>query len=81
MLACEITGTDDTDVEVYDFMKDFLENKLHRVIIPVNNIPGFAGNRIAFLLFNRITSLAEEHGVEMMDYLIGPYTGRLMPPA
>ncbi|MBW1792453.1 MAG: hypothetical protein JRJ14_09415, partial [Deltaproteobacteria bacterium] len=34
----------------------------------------------AFLLFNRITKLVEKHGAEMMDYLIGPYTGRLMPP-
>ncbi len=80
MLACETCGTDDTDPEVYNFMKDFLKNKLHRVVIPVNNIPGFAGNRIAFVLFNKITALVEQHGVEMMDYLIGPYTGRLMPP-
>lgn len=80
MLACEIAGTEDTDPKVYIFMKDFLEKELRRVVIPVNNIPAFAGNRIAFVLFNRITSLAEEYGVEMMDYLIGPYTGRLMPP-
>jgi 3-hydroxyacyl-CoA dehydrogenase len=80
MLACEIATQDDTDPEVFDFMKDFLEHELRRVVIPVKNILGFAGNRIAFLLFNRITALAEEHGVEMMDYLIGPYTGRLMPP-
>ena len=80
MLACEITGTDDTDPDVYDFMKTFLEKRLRRMIIEVKNIPGFAGNRIAFVLFNRITSLAEQYGVEMMDYLIGPYTGRLMPP-
>lgn len=80
MLACEITGTTDTDPHTYNFMKDFLEKALGRVVIPVNNISGFVGNRIAFLLFNRITALAEEHGVETMDYLIGPYTGRLMPP-
>jgi len=80
MLACEIAGTDDTDPNVYSFMKDFLKNELRRVIIPVNNVPGFAGNRIAFVLFNRITSLAEKYGIEMLDYLIGPYTGRLMPP-
>lgn len=80
MLACEIAAQTDTDPEIYDFIKDFLENQLCRVLIPVKNIAGFAGNRIAFLLFNRITALAEEHGVEMMDYLIGPYTGRLMPP-
>ncbi len=80
MLACEIATQAATDPEVFDFMKDFLGHELRRVVIPVKNIAGFAGNRIAFLLFNQITALAEEHGVEMMDYLIGPYTGRLMPP-
>ena len=80
MLACEIASTRDTDKAVYDFVKTFLEKKLRRVVIPTKPVAGFAGNRIAFLLFNRITSMAVEYGVEMMDYLIGPYTGRLMPP-
>lgn len=80
MRACEISGTEYTDPAVYNFMEDFLGNVLGRVVIPVRNMPGFAGNRIAFVLFNRITSLVEDYGVEMMDYLIGPYTGRLMPP-
>jgi len=80
MLACEITGQSETDTEVVDFMTDFLKHGLRRVVIPVKNVAGFAGNRIAFLLLNRITALAAVYGVEMMDYLIGPYTGRLMPP-
>jgi 3-hydroxyacyl-CoA dehydrogenase len=80
MPACEITGHDETDPAVLDFMKHFLEKELGRVVIPVRNVAGFAGNRIAFVLFSRITALAKEYGVEMMDYLIGPYTGRLMPP-
>jgi 3-hydroxyacyl-CoA dehydrogenase len=80
MLACEITGIEETDAVVVDFMKSFLINRLRREIIPVKNIPAFAGNRIGFVLFGRITSLAREFGVEMIDYLIGPYTGRLMGP-
>jgi 3-hydroxyacyl-CoA dehydrogenase len=80
MLACEITGIEETDHAVVDFMRDFLANRLRRAIIPVKNIPAFAGNRIGFVLFGRITLLAREFGVEMMDYLIGPYTGRLMGP-
>jgi len=80
MLACEITGQSDTDPEVVGFMEDFLKHRLRRVVVPVKNIAGFAGNRIAFLLLNRITALAAVYGVEMMDYLIGPYTGRQMPP-
>ncbi len=80
MPACEVTGTEDTDPDVIDFMQHFLSKRLRRVVIPVKNIAAFAGNRIAFLLFSRITSIARELGVEMTDYLIGPYTGRLMPP-
>ena len=80
MAACEICGTSKTDPAVVDFMANFCRNKLRRAVIPVRPTAGFAGNRIAFLLFARITELAAEHGVEMMDYLIGPYTGRLMAP-
>jgi 3-hydroxyacyl-CoA dehydrogenase len=80
MLACEIACLDRTNPEVYNFMKDFLEKKLRRSVIPVKNIAGFAGNRIAFLLFGRITQMVSDYGTEMMDYLIGPYTGRLMAP-
>lgn len=80
MLACEISGQSKTDPAVVDFMADFLKTRLRRAIIPVKPAAGFAGNRIAFLLFARITELAIEHGVEMMDYLIGPYTGRVMAP-
>lgn len=80
MLACEIAAQSDTSPEVFDFMTDFLERELRRVVIPVQNTVGFAGNKIAFLLFNLIATLAKEYCVEVMDYLIGPYTGRLMPP-
>jgi 3-hydroxyacyl-CoA dehydrogenase len=80
MLACEICGTPNTAPAVVSLMAAFCETRLRRAVIPVKPTAGFAGNRIAFLLFARITELAIEHGVEMMDYLIGPYTGRLMAP-
>ena len=80
MLACEICGQSETDPALVEQMAEFLEQKLRRAVIPVLPTAGFAGNRIAFLLFARITELAIEHGVEMMDYLIGPYTGRIMAP-
>jgi 3-hydroxyacyl-CoA dehydrogenase len=80
MPACEVTGAEDTDPDIVAFMQGFLAKRLRRAVIPVKNVAGFAGNRIAFLLFSRITTLAREFGVEMTDYLIGPYTGRLMPP-
>jgi 3-hydroxyacyl-CoA dehydrogenase len=80
MAACEICGTSQTDPAVVDFMADFCTAALRRAVIRVKPTAGFAGNRIAFVLFARITELAIEHGIEMMDYLIGPYTGRLLPP-
>ncbi|MBN1506306.1 MAG: 3-hydroxyacyl-CoA dehydrogenase family protein [Sedimentisphaerales bacterium] len=80
MLACELTGHEDTDPELVQFMGEYLRKELRREVIPVKNTVAFAGNRIAFVLFSRITSLVEQYGVELMDYLIGPYTGRLMPP-
>ncbi|MBN2019140.1 MAG: 3-hydroxyacyl-CoA dehydrogenase family protein [Sedimentisphaerales bacterium] len=80
MSACEITGTEFTDPNVVDFMRQFLKKRLRRAVISVKNTVAFAGNRIAFVLFSRITTLASEFGVETMDYLIGPYTGRLLPP-
>jgi 3-hydroxyacyl-CoA dehydrogenase len=80
MLACETTGQEETDPEVVAFMNAFLATRLGREVIPVKNVAAFAGNRIAFLLFSRITTLAEEYGVELMDYLLGPYTGRAMAP-
>jgi len=80
MPACELCGQSKTDPSVVAFMAEFLEKKLRRAVIPVKATAGFAGNRVAFLLFARITELAAQHGVEVMDYLIGPYTGRVMPP-
>ena len=80
MAACEICGTSKTDPDTVMFMSDFCQSKLRRAVTPVKPTAGFAGNRLAFLLFARITELAIAHGVEMMDYLIGPYTGRLLAP-
>ena len=80
MLACETTGQEGTDPDVVALMNAFLTSRLHREVIPVQNVAAFAGNRIAFLLFSRVTALAEEYGVELMDYLLGPYTGRAMAP-
>lgn len=80
MLACETTGHETTDPDILRFMNNCLRMKLRREVVCVNNVVGFAGNRIAFPLLNRIAALASEFGVEMMDYLIGPYTGRMMAP-
>lgn len=80
LVACEIASQSHTSPKVVQFMRDFLENKLGRIIIPVLGTTAFAGNRIACLVMSVVTKLVEEYGVEMMDYLSGPYTGRVMAP-
>ncbi len=59
---------------------EFCEKVLRRANIIVRNIAGFAGNRIGFQLLNEAAVYAELLGVDRMDYLIGPYTGRTLPP-
>jgi hypothetical protein len=62
------------------FIEDFCDRVLRRVNIVTYNKPGFAGNRIGFQLLNEAARYAEKHGVEKIDYLIGPYTGRALSP-
>lgn len=80
LTACEVCGTSKTDQAIVTAMAAFLRRQLRRKVVPVKPIAGFAGNRIAFVLFAWVTALVEQYGVEMVDYLIGPYTGRAMPP-
>jgi len=69
-----------TNPAAVDYMTSFCASKLRRTVIPVKPTPSFAGNRIAFLMFSRVVDWVIEYGVEMIDCLIGPYTGRLMAP-
>jgi 3-hydroxyacyl-CoA dehydrogenase len=66
--------------ELREFVISFCEKTLYRVNIIANNQPGFAGNRIGFQFINEAAQYAQQHGVEKIDYLLGPYTGRAMPP-
>ncbi len=58
----------------------FCEETLQRVNIVARNSPGFAGNRIGFCMLNEAAIHAETYGTGKIDYLLGPYTGRAMPP-
>jgi hypothetical protein len=57
-----------------------LRTRLGRVVVECRDLPAFAGNRIGFKVLNECAALAERYGVGFIDYLIGPYTGRAMPP-
>lgn len=80
MPLCELAPNEETDPEVFNYMNTFLKKKLDRVVIRVKNKPAYAANRIAFLIFCEIAKIAQTVGVETLDYLIGPYTGRVLPP-
>lgn len=77
---CELSPRSETEQELTEFMAAFLEKKLFRTVVMVRNIPAYAGNRIGFVLFSLITKLAEKTGIELMDHLLGPYTGRVLSP-
>ena len=66
--------------ELRDFVFEFCTKKLRRINVVARNRPGFAGNRIGFQFLNEAARHAERWGVEMIDYLLGPFTGRALSP-
>jgi 3-hydroxyacyl-CoA dehydrogenase len=80
IVGTELIAGSDTDPELIDFLEAYSEKKLGRMMVRTHNTPGFAGNRVGFKVLNEAAQLAEEHGPLLVDKLIGPYTGRAMPP-
>jgi 3-hydroxyacyl-CoA dehydrogenase len=69
-----------TDPKVVEFVDAFSRARLGRVMVRTADTPGFAGNRVGFKVLNEAAQLAEEHGPVLVDRLVGPYTGRALPP-
>ena len=80
IVGTELVAGEATDPALVDFLEAFCEHKLGRIIIRAHNVPGFAGNRIGFKVLNEAAQLAETHGPLLVDRLVGPYTGRSLPP-
>lgn len=80
IVGTEVIPHAETDPALVSDMVKLLESRFGRIAIVTDNQPAFAGNRVGFKVLNEIAQLAAEHGVAFMDYLIGPYTGRAMPP-
>jgi 3-hydroxyacyl-CoA dehydrogenase len=80
IVGTEVIPHTGTDRSLVSEMVQLLEARFGRVAIVTDDKPAFAGNRIGFKVLNEVALLAEEHGVVFMDYLIGPHTGRAMPP-
>ena len=81
---CELTSTPYSDKDLYLELKDYLRDKLHRTVVEVKDSPAFLGNRIGFQFINEALQYAEKYkdngGIDYIDALIGPFTGRAMSP-
>jgi 3-hydroxyacyl-CoA dehydrogenase len=79
-VGCELVPHAGTDPSVVAMMRDFLTASAGREVVETTDTPAFAGNRVGFKLLNEVAQLAEEHGVAFLDQLLGPHTGRALPP-
>jgi 3-hydroxyacyl-CoA dehydrogenase len=80
LLASELIFHPKNSGEFRLFMTRFCKSVLRRVNIIANDTPEFAGNRIGFQFLNEAAISAETHGVEKIDYVLGPHTGRALGP-
>jgi 3-hydroxyacyl-CoA dehydrogenase len=80
IVGCELIPHPGTDPRVVAGLSALLVKKLGRELTRTSDTPAFAGNRVGFKVLNECAQLAVEHGVEYIDALIGPHTGRAMAP-
>lgn len=80
IVGTEVIPQPETDPKLVPAVVDALERRFGRVVTVCNDMPAFAGNRVGFKVLNEVAQLAAKHGVAFADYLVGPYTGRAMPP-
>ena len=80
IVGCELIPHAATDPGVVAIVRDFLTSVCGREVVETADTPAFAGNRLGFKVLNEVAQLAEEHGVAFMDQLVGPHTGRSLPP-
>ncbi len=81
---CELIPTKYSDVKIQAELKEYLSKKLIRTVVEVKDSPAFLGNRIGFQFINEALQYAEKYrdngGVDYIDALLGPFTGRAMAP-
>jgi 3-hydroxyacyl-CoA dehydrogenase len=80
MIGTELIPHPDMPGEVTQALAGILTDRFGRSITICVDSPAFAGNRIGFKVLNEVAQLAETYGVQYMDTLVGPYTGRAMAP-
>lgn len=81
---CELTVSPYSDINLYVELKEYLEKNLHRCVAESKDMPAFLGNRIGFYFINEALIYAERYqdngGIDYIDSILGPFTGRTMPP-
>lgn len=80
IVGCELIPHAGTDPTVTAQARELMADPLGREVVETTDTPAFAGNRVGFKVLNEVAQLAEEHGVAFMDQLVGPHSGRAMPP-
>lgn len=84
LTLCELTASPYSDMELYKVLKDYLSNTLYRTVAESKDLPAFLGNRIGFYFINEALIYAERYkdngGIDYIDSILGPFTGRTMPP-
>lgn len=81
---CELTASPYSDMEMYVELKVYLDERLHRTVAESKDLPAFLGNRIGFYFINEALIYSERYqdngGIDYIDSILGPFTGRTMPP-
>lgn len=84
LTLCELTASPYSDMNLYGELKEYLTNQLYRTVAESKDLPAFLGNRIGFYFMNEALQYAEKYqdngGIDYIDSLLGPFTGRTMPP-
>jgi len=84
LTLCEVIRSKYTDAALFDAMRAYLEDVLIRDVIETTDTPAFLGNRIGFHFLNKALQYAvkyqAEGGIDYIDSIIGPFTGRGMTP-
>lgn len=78
--GCELVPHAGSAPEVVEAMAALLRDRLHRELVTTADTPAFCGNRVGFKVLNECAQLAEQHGTEVVDQVIGAHTGRSMGP-
>lgn len=84
MPLCELIGHSESNPDAMDQMETYLRDVLLRKVVRTSDAPAFLANRIGFHTINRAMKLAEAEadagGVDYIDSILGPFTGRAMAP-